>query len=103
MAGISFRLARVVALLLLLAGCGGGDDEKKDNSDNAKPEARAGSDQTVREGTSVTLDGSGSTDRDGTIASYGWTQVSGAPSVVLSGPNTVRTTFRAPDVGTDTI
>ena len=70
---------------------------------NAAPEARAGSDQTVREGRSVTLDGSGSTDSDGTIASYGWTQVTGAPSVVLSGANTVRATFRAPYVGADTI
>ncbi|MEA1953006.1 MAG: PKD domain-containing protein [Campylobacterota bacterium] len=40
---------------------------------NNPPTADAGSDQSADEGTDVTLDGSGSSDSDGTIASYSWT------------------------------
>jgi chitinase len=45
--------------------------------------ANAGPDPTVDESTTVTLDGSASTDSDGTIASYSWTQT-GGPKVTLS-------------------
>ena len=96
------RAAFAVACILVLAGCGG-EDKKSRSTGNAPPEARAGSDQRVQEGTGVTLDGSGSTDSDGTIVSYEWSQVSGVPTVVLSGAHTVRTTFQAPDVTADTV
>ncbi|MDQ4102137.1 MAG: PKD domain-containing protein [Thermoproteota archaeon] len=59
--------------------------------------ADAGSDQTVNEGESVTLTGSASSDLDGTIQSYSWTQTAG-PEVVLSDANTATPTFTAPDV-----
>ncbi|MFC1925706.1 PKD domain-containing protein [Chloroflexota bacterium] len=39
---------------------------------NQSPVAEAGANQTVKEGSKVTLDGSGSSDTDGTIASYKW-------------------------------
>lgn len=39
---------------------------------NSPPIAHAGGDYSVAEGSPVTLDGSGSTDSDGTIASYSW-------------------------------
>ena len=65
---------------------------------NARPVADAGKDQTVTEGTTVMLSGSGSYDPDGGIASYQWTQKSGA-AVVLSNANAVQTTFVAPKVG----
>ena len=39
---------------------------------NLAPVADAGQDRTVRPGASVTLDGSGSHDPDGTIASFEW-------------------------------
>lgn len=39
---------------------------------NLPPVANAGADQTVSDGESVTLDGSGSSDPDGTIVSYEW-------------------------------
>ncbi len=65
---------------------------------NQAPTADAGSDQTVTEGDTVSLDGSGSTDGDGTIESYAWTQT-GGPSVSLSSPAVVQPVFTAPSVG----
>ncbi len=64
---------------------------------NNAPLADAGADQTVDEGATVTLDGSSSTDPDDGIAAYQWTQLSG-PSVILTDPTAVQTTFIAPDV-----
>ena len=42
-----------------------------------------------------------SSDKDGTIKSYSWTQTSG-PSVSLTGANTSKATFNAPSVAKDT-
>ena len=44
---------------------------------NLPPVADAGSDQSVSGGSRVTLDGSGSSDPDGVVASYAWAHVSG--------------------------
>jgi hypothetical protein len=66
--------------------------------DNAPPTADAGIDQLVNEGLPVTLDGSNSSDGDGTIASYFWTQTGGLP-VTLSDPSAAKPVFTAPDVG----
>ena len=44
-----------------------------DRRPNVAPTANAGADQTVDSGGLVNLDGTGSTDSDGTIASYAWT------------------------------
>jgi hypothetical protein len=67
--------------------------------DNAQsitaPVANAGNDQAVLVGKTVTLNGSGSSDANGTIASYQWTQVSG-PAVVLSDTTSSQPTFTAP-------
>jgi hypothetical protein len=57
---------------------------------NAPPTANAGSDQTVTTGTLVTLNGSGSSDSDGFISTYSWTQTGGT-SVTLSGSGSNRT------------
>ncbi len=65
---------------------------------NARPVADAGKDQTVTEGMTVTLNGSGSYDPDGGIAFYQWIQKSGSV-VPLSNANAVQTTFVAPKVG----
>lgn len=62
---------------------------------NQVPVANAGTNQTVATSTTVTLDGSGSADVDGTIASYAWTQTSGA-SVTLSSASAESPTFTAP-------
>ena len=63
---------------------------------NDDPVADAGSDQTADEQTSVELDGSGSTDIDGTV-SYAWSQT-GGPTVTLSDETVQKPTFTAPAV-----
>jgi hypothetical protein len=62
---------------------------------NRPPVANAGPAQTVDEGSGPTLDGSASSDPDGSIASYVWTQTGGL-AVVLVGADTARPTFVAP-------
>lgn len=67
-----------------------------------KPVANAGSNQTMDEGTRVTLDGSASSAPEGeSITSYSWTQLSG-PSVTLNDAASVAPQFTAPDVGEST-
>lgn len=63
---------------------------------NIGPTANAGPDQANSEPYSVvTLDGSGSTDPDGTITTYAWTQTSGV-AVTLSSASAQKPTFTAP-------
>lgn len=63
---------------------------------NAAPTANAGTDQTdIEPRTTVTLDGTGSTDSDGTIAAYAWTQTAGT-TVTLSSATAAQPTFTAP-------
>jgi hypothetical protein len=66
---------------------------------NLPPAADAGLDQTVNEGVTVTLNGSNSSDPDGSIASYLWTQTGGSP-VTLSNTSVAQPSFVAPSVGT---
>jgi hypothetical protein len=53
------------------------------SSGNYGPIARAGADQTISN-SSTTLDGSGSYDPDGSIASYYWTKISGPSQYTIS-------------------
>lgn len=62
---------------------------------NMAPTANAGSEQTVNELSSVTLNGTGSLDSDGSIAQHLWQQISGS-NVVLSDPTNASPTFTAP-------
>ncbi|MBA6347196.1 PKD domain-containing protein [Colwellia sp. BRX8-9] len=75
-----FRKTLIQSVLILsLVACGGGSDGGEKTAPtptNKAPTANAGEDQTVDEGNSITLSGSG-TDTDGSISSYSWTQTSG--------------------------
>ena len=66
---------------------------------NGLPTADAGSDQTVSEGSTVTLDGSGSSDPDGETISYSWTAPAG---ITLQNAETASPSFTAPSVSADT-
>jgi hypothetical protein len=67
---------------------------------NIPPVSDSGPEQTVDEGTTVTLDGSKSSDADDGIVSYLWEQISGI-LINLSDPTAVRPSFISPDVGLD--
>jgi hypothetical protein len=66
--------------------------------DNAPPTADAGGDQNVSSGNIVKLDASNSSDLDGEVRTYQWSQISGSP-VILSHPNSAYAEFVAPNVG----
>jgi hypothetical protein len=68
------------------SGCGAFD---------VPPFADAGPDQLVAERSIVTLNGAGSSDRDGSIVSHAWTQIAGTP-VLLTGADAANPTFTAP-------
>lgn len=64
---------------------------------NNPPNAQAGADQLVNEAATVVLDGSDSSDSDGSISSFTWSQTGGA-TVQLQNANTSIATFTAPTV-----
>jgi hypothetical protein len=68
------------------------------SKDNTAPVANAGPNQNGNGGANVTLDGTGSTDAEGDVLSYKWTQVSGA-TVAMTGATTSKPSFTAPSGG----
>ncbi|MBB1310292.1 hypothetical protein H5162_12745, partial [Pseudoalteromonas sp. SR41-8] len=72
-----FRYAFLLVLLFNLVACGSGGDGNTSNSlqVNKAPSVNAGDDQTVVEGSEVSLEGEAS-DSDGSIVSYEWLQLS---------------------------
>ena len=67
---------------------------------NDPPVANAGADQNVDEGVQVVLNGSGSSDPDGSISAWHWTQTAGTP-VDLSNHTTAHPGFTSPFVAPD--
>ncbi|MCC6575368.1 MAG: S8 family serine peptidase [Planctomycetes bacterium] len=68
---------------------------------SGRPDADAGPDQTVDETDPVTLDGSGSSDPESQPLTFQWEQISGTPTLSLSGDDTDTCTFTAPQVSSD--
>lgn len=61
---------------------------------NIPPVADAGTDQTIQLPTDqVTVNGSGSSDADGTITTYAWTKISGPATFTITSPSSVSTTI----------
>ncbi|MFT7288526.1 MAG: serine protease, partial [Halieaceae bacterium] len=95
-----------IAATILLTACGGGGGGGGAISPpapaNAAPVANAGAVQTVDAGSVVELDASASSDADGVIASFSWTQSEG-PEVELLSPDQSATEFLAPVPAEDTV
>jgi len=86
------------------------DDEGATGSDdvqitlyppNKPPVANAGPDQEVLFGSDVALDGTGSTDSDGTVVAYSWAQIGGTLVDELVDAETATPSFTAPVVTVD--
>jgi len=72
-----------------------------DASANQSPTATAGADQSITLPTSqVTVNGSSSSDPDGTISSYLWTKVSGPSTYTITSANSASTTITGLVAGT---
>ena len=68
---------------------------------NHPPVAEAGNDQSVTEGSPVSLHGGASFDIDSDTFTYAWAQVNGSPAVTLTGADTASPSFTAPYVATN--
>lgn len=71
-------------------------------SNNQPPVASIVLSSSAQAGSTVTLDGTASSDPDNDSLTYVWTQTAG-PSVVLSATDAAQVTFTAPDVTADTV
>ena len=75
-------------------------DNDDNNVNNLAPVAAAGADQAVDVGATVTLDASASSDSDGNISSYSWSQIAGA-EVSIGDPDSEVTSFVVPESALD--
>jgi len=92
----------VSALVVLTACGGGGGGELPESSANDTPNANPGGLQNTVTGTTVTLDGSGSSDANGDALTYSWTIVSkpAGSAASLINPASPKPTFQADVAGT---
>jgi len=101
---VLIRLFTIVWIVALISACEFEDEEAIDVDQlvaKIAPIANVGSDISTNENTIVTLDGSDSSDSDGSIVEYRWTQSSGSQNVVISNDDQAIATFTAPDVNSD--
>ena len=93
-------LSSFLALSLCgIVACGGsGGSSDPEPAVNRAPNAAVPANFNGFVGDEVTLDGSGSSDPDGSISSFSWTQTAGTPTVTLTGDTTATATFTAPTV-----
>ena len=93
----NYLMIILIVPALVLSSC------KKDSDDepeNKAPTANAGVDQTVQMETEVTLDGTASSDPEGSALTYSWTEPAG---ITLSGTTNAQPTFTAPVVTEDDV
>jgi hypothetical protein len=90
----SLFVIMMMSFFLIISACGGGGTPGSSSKD---PVADAGLDQTGKVGDQITLNGSGSSDPGGSIASFAWIQTLGEP-VTLSGASSATPTFEIPVV-----
>lgn len=96
-----YLTSMLICLTLFLQGCGSSSSSDGSNSNNA-PIADAGIDQSVANGDTINLSGSGSTDQDGDSLSYTWilTTSPSNSAATLTSFNTVDTSLVADVDGT---
>lgn len=94
----------IIINLVWLTACGGGPDSDPDSDQpaNVSPTALAPDDFSAEENTEVTLDASGSSDSDGSITSFAWSQTAGTPTVTINNASASIATFTSPDIATNT-
>ena len=90
-------LAAALSLTLVACGGGGSSSPTPQPPGNTAPSSNAGADQSVDELSTVSLDGSASTDADGDTLTFSWTQTAG-PTVTINDASTAQASFEAPDV-----
>jgi len=94
----------IIWISALVSACGGGEGSSTSESQpdtKLAPIANVGSDISTDENTEVTLDGSNSSDSDGSIVEYHWIQASGSEDVVISNADQSIATFSAPNIDAD--
>lgn len=95
------RLALSMSMAFLLSGCGGGGGGSNSTTGaatNRAPVAVASSSLAqAYSSQAVTLNGNGSADQDGSIASFQWVQTSG-PSLSITNGNTASASWTVPPV-----
>jgi hypothetical protein len=96
-----WTLVFAAVILPACGGGGGGGGGSGNGQANTAPQAHAGADHFASELAPALLDGSASSDSDGTIVSHLWAQLAGPP-VTIADPDQATTSFPAPAVAAPT-